>query len=112
MELSMLRMEYYIPDGHQYPPKDLELEQAASLNRNRDEETRAQDEERDEHTRGLFSIKFIKNLKFTEIFFDSEELFHSWMEQLRPLVVQTDFHQCYNVIKLLGKGSFARVYLA
>lgn len=33
------------------------------------------------------------------------------MGALRELVIQTDFHQCYDVLKLLGKGSFARVYI-
>lgn len=112
MELSFVRMEYYVPEGHQYPQSIHKSDQVASLNRNRDEETRVSEEDRDEHTKHLFSIKFIRNLKFTEVYFDSEELFLTWMEILRPLAIQTDFHQCYDVIKLLGKGSFARVYLA
>jgi calcium-dependent protein kinase len=51
-------------------------------------------------------------MKFTEIYTAREDLFISWMEALKPIVIQTDFHTNYNVIKMLGKGSFARVYLA
>ena len=82
------------------------------MNKNRDQETKHQAESREELTKDLYSIKFIRNLKFTEVFFSEEESFLEWMAALRPLVIQTDFHQCYDVIKLLGKGSFARVYLA
>jgi hypothetical protein len=56
-----------------------------------------------------FSVKFIKNLKFTEIFTNSKEVYLRWKELLAKLTVQTDFHSKFNVIKMIGKGSFARV---
>ena len=56
-----------------------------------------------------FSIKFIKNLKFTEIFTRSKEVFFRWRQLLCRLTIQTDFHTKFNVIKMIGKGSFARV---
>ena len=111
MSLDKLRMEYLVPEGYSYPPTENRTGQLITLNKNRDEETRQPIEERDELTKDLFSIKFIRNMKFTEVFFDTEEIFLSWLNILRGLVIQTDFHQCFDVIKLLGKGSFARVYL-
>ena len=56
-----------------------------------------------------FSIKFIKNLKFTEIFTKSKDSYLHWKDLLSKLTVQTDFHTKFNVIKMIGKGSFARV---
>ena len=57
----------------------------------------------------IFSIKFIKNLKFTEIFTKDKEVYLQWRELLATLTIQTDFHTKFNVIKMIGKGSFARV---
>jgi hypothetical protein len=56
-----------------------------------------------------FSIKFIKNLKFTEIFTRSKSTYLEWKDKLSRLTVQTDFHAKFHVIKMIGKGSFARV---
>lgn len=56
-----------------------------------------------------FSIKFIKNLKFTEIFTKSKSTYLEWKVLLSKLTIQTDFHNKFNVIKMIGKGSFARV---
>lgn len=57
----------------------------------------------------IFSIKFIKNLKFTEIFTKDKTVYLNWRGMLSRLTVQTDFHTKFNVIKMIGKGSFARV---
>ena len=56
-----------------------------------------------------FSIKFIKNLKFTEIFTKYKSTYLEWKEKLAKLTIQTDFHAKFHVIKMIGKGSFARV---
>jgi hypothetical protein len=56
-----------------------------------------------------FSIKFIKNLKFTEIFTRNKSKYLEWKKLLSRLTIQTDFHNKFNVIKMIGKGSFARV---
>jgi len=50
-------------------------------------------------------------MKFTEMFTSTENLFLTWVKTLRYLVTQTDFHDQFDVLKVLGKGSFARVYL-
>lgn len=59
-----------------------------------------------------YSLTFVRNRKFTEIFTENEEVFKEWIQVLRLLTIQTDFHLRYKVIKMIGKGSFARVYLA
>jgi len=59
-----------------------------------------------------YSLTFIRNRKFTEIFTDNHEVFKEWIQVLRLLTIQTDFHARYKVDKMIGKGSFARVWLA
>lgn len=59
-----------------------------------------------------FSIKFIRNLKFTEIFTRSKEAYIEWKMLLSRITIQTDFHHKFSVIKMIGKGSFARVSLS
>ena len=62
-----------------------------------------------EDTKDMYVIKFIRNMKFTEIFTEEKEVFHKWRLALRKLIIVTDFHQEFEVLKLIGKGSFARV---
>lgn len=59
-----------------------------------------------------YTLTFVKNRKFTEIFTDNQDTFKEWIQVLRLLTIQTDFHIRYKVLKMIGKGSFARVYLA
>ena len=59
-----------------------------------------------------YSFCFVRNKKSTEIYTDDQETFDDWKDVLRLLTIQTDFHASYNVIKMIGEGSFARVYLA
>jgi serine/threonine protein kinase len=59
-----------------------------------------------------YSLTFVRNRKFTEIYTDNEDTFKEWIQVLRLLTIQTDFHLRYKVVKMIGKGSFARVYLA
>lgn len=58
-----------------------------------------------------FQIRFIKNMKYCEVFVKNEADFLKWQEQLSKVFIQTDFHQKFEAIKMIGKGSFARVYL-
>lgn len=59
-----------------------------------------------------YSLTFVRNRKFTEIYTDNADTFVEWIQVLRLLTIQTDFHLRYKVVKMIGKGSFARVYLA
>jgi hypothetical protein len=89
MELEWVRVEYFTPQDR---------EQANDLI-----------EDENDPTSELYSIKFIKNLKFTEIFTDNQQIFEFWKHLLSAITIQTDFHTKYKVLKMLGKGSFARV---
>lgn len=73
--------------------------------------TRTEFEGEDKPEDGSFnySIKFIRNLKFTEIFTKYKQVFTEWKIHLAKLTIQTDFHTKFSVVKMIGKGSFARV---
>ena len=57
-------------------------------------------------------IKFQKNAQEFLVFTSSLPIFFQWKETLRRLVLITDFHEEYKVLKKLGKGSSAIVYKA
>lgn len=59
-----------------------------------------------------YCMKFLKYDDEFEILTNDLELFLTWKKKLSPLVIQTSFHDDFNVIKMIGKGSFAKVYLA
>ena len=65
----------------------------------------------EENGEPIFKIKFSKNLKFAEIFTREKEVYLQWKQLLCPLTIQTNFYEKYNVIKKIGKGSFASVYM-
>ena len=56
-------------------------------------------------------FRFIKNMKYVDLFCDNDVHFSEWKEQLCKVFIQCDFHTKFNTIKMIGKGSFARVYL-
>ena len=58
-----------------------------------------------------FNIRLIKNLKYSEFFTDSQESLNIWKEKFQNIFIQSDFHIKFDAIKMIGKGSFARVYL-
>jgi hypothetical protein len=59
----------------------------------------------------IFKIKLTRNLRYTEISTRNKEVYLHWKELLCPLTIQTDFHTKYHVMKKIGKGAFASVYL-
>lgn len=58
-----------------------------------------------------FCIRFIRNMTYTDLWTDDEEHFNNWYQHLSRVFLQCDFHTKFNTIKMIGKGSFARVYL-
>ena len=58
-----------------------------------------------------FGIRFIKNMKFCDLFARDERQWKDWKIALAPVMVQGDFHSKFGVVKMVGKGSFAKVYL-
>lgn len=58
-----------------------------------------------------YCVRFIRNMKFTDLWSTDEAHFRDWRTHLNKVFVQCDFHSKFNTIKMIGKGSFARVYL-
>lgn len=58
-----------------------------------------------------FCIRFIKNMKYCDFYVIDEAQFKEWKAALSKIFIQSDFHFKFNAIKMIGKGSFARVYL-
>ena len=50
-------------------------------------------------------------MKYCDFFIKEEDVFKQWKQNLSKVFIQSDFHQKFNAIKMIGKGSFARVYL-
>jgi len=66
-------------------------------------------EESDQEKR--FCFRFIKNMKYCDFWVSNEKEFRNWKIALSRVFIQSDFHLKFNAIKMIGKGSFARVYL-
>lgn len=58
-----------------------------------------------------YGVRFIKNMKYSDLWLKDEGLFNKWKSALSKVCIQSDFHGKFNAIKMIGKGSFARVYL-
>lgn len=58
-----------------------------------------------------FCLRFIRNMKYCDFWAVDEKGFREWKIQLARVFIQSDFHLKFNAIKMIGKGSFARVYL-
>ena len=58
-----------------------------------------------------YGIRFIKNMKYSDLWLKEESDFKKWKEALSQVCLQSDFHSKFSAIKMIGKGSFARVYL-
>lgn len=56
-----------------------------------------------------FGIKFFKNLKFFNLYSANQAEYQAFKRTAASLMTQSDFHQKFNVIKMIGKGSFAKV---
>lgn len=58
-----------------------------------------------------YCFRFVRNMKYTDLFTADELHFKIWRSHLCRAFIQCDFHTKFNTIKMIGKGSFARVYL-
>lgn len=59
----------------------------------------------------LTCIRFVRNLRFTDLYCADENVAGEWREHFSRVFIQSDFHTKFSTIKSIGKGSFARVYL-
>lgn len=59
-----------------------------------------------------FGLRLILNQKAEELFCRGKDIFESWIKALRPKCIFKDFGNIYQCVKVVGKGSFAKVYLA
>lgn len=62
------------------------------------------------HKDTKYGIKFIKNRITFEIWSFTYQHIKNMQEALRHLVLLTDFKSEYRILKLIGKGNFAKVY--
>ena len=58
-----------------------------------------------------YCVRFIKNLKYCDFIINKKSNYETWKEKLSKVFIQSDFHTKFDAIKMIGKGSFARVYL-
>ena len=59
----------------------------------------------------IYQIMFIRNMRYVKLFTIDREHFFRWKEHPCKVFLQCDFHAKFHTIKMIGKGSFARVYL-
>ena len=57
-------------------------------------------------------LRLIKNKKYEELWSDDEEVLNRWYHTLGRFCIYSSFRTDYRVHELLGKGNFAKVYLA
>ncbi len=56
-----------------------------------------------------YGFKFYRNWNTAEIYTDNQALFHTWRTILMYKSIQHTFHEEFDVKKMIGKGSFAKV---
>jgi hypothetical protein len=56
-----------------------------------------------------FGIRFIKNMKYSDLWTKTEEELKIWQAALSRVCIQSDFHTKFSALKMIGRGSFARV---
>lgn len=69
-------------------------------------------EDKDIDSKQSLKLRFIRNLKYSDLYARSTEEYKQWVDRLGTVLIRTDFHSLYNVKKVLGQGGFAKVYLA
>ena len=67
--------------------------------------------EEDEDGKMRYCVRFIKNMKYCDFIIKSNKEFQEWKKHLEKVFIQSNFHEKFTAIKMIGKGSFARVYL-
>ena len=60
---------------------------------------------------GVIGFSLTKNGNTYEFTTKDENVNRKWTNELKGICVLTTFHEEYKAIKMIGKGSFAKVYL-
>lgn len=55
-------------------------------------------------------IRFIENLKFSDLFAGSEAEFSAWITALTPRTIRTDFHERFKLLTELGRGTYGKTF--
>jgi hypothetical protein len=50
-------------------------------------------------------------MKYCDFVIKGKDSYKNWVNAFSKVFIQSNFHEKYNAIKMIGKGSFARVYL-
>ena len=61
------------------------------------------------HPNGDFSFILSRNKTAYEFISDKESVISDWLFSMKKICVHYMFHEEYKAIKMIGKGSFARV---
>ena len=56
-----------------------------------------------------FGIRFSKKGETSEIYTSNFLLFTTWKRLLATRLIQNTFHEDFEIVKMIGKGNFARV---
>lgn len=60
----------------------------------------------------LFGFKLSRNQRGIDFYTDDEGTYRLWKENLLLKTILTTFHDEFIAQKMIGRGSFAKVYLA
>lgn len=55
-------------------------------------------------------IRFIRNMKYCDLYARNAHELQAWMKAFSTVMIRTDFHERFKVKKVIGQGSFAKVY--
>ena len=68
-------------------------------------------QEGDDQDEQKFCVRFIKNMKYCDFLIKGKDSQKAWDKAFSKVFIQSNFHEKFTAIKMIGKGSFARVYL-
>ena len=59
----------------------------------------------------IYKVKFFRNDRYSKFIVTDLVSLENLIKAVRPFVIQTNFHEIYSGMKVIGKGGFASVYL-
>lgn len=59
-----------------------------------------------------YGFRFTKSNHYSEIFTNDFAVYAKWRDLFEGTCICSTFHEAFDVKKMIGKGSFAKVYLA